>query len=253
MSDWLTVLESLAGADAVDVHPQRTLGGFGRVLLPQRTCGSVARVGQRRLAGLDQGFVEFSEGLGRDEDFAADFHLGREAGAAELLRDFLDGQDVVRDVLAGGAVAAGGGPDQRPVAVEQVDGQAVDLQFGEPRRRVAAVAELGDARLGLHHPGLKLLEREDIFQAVHALQVLDGGKRRRHLAADFLRGRIVGHQFRMHGFERFQPPVELVELGVGDGRRVLLVVRKAVLADLFHKVFVLRADVPGRDLLALGG
>ena len=171
-------VETLAGADAVDVHPQRPLGGFRGVLLPQRTRGGVARVGQRRLAGLDQGFVEFREGLRRDEDFAADFHLRREAGAAELLRDFLDGQDVVRDVLAGGAVPAGCGPDQGAVAVEQVDGQAVDLQFGEPRRRVPAVAELGDARLGLDHPGLQLLEREDILQAVHALQMLHGGKRR---------------------------------------------------------------------------
>ena len=93
-------------------------------------------------------FVEFREGLGRDEDFAADFHLGREAAAGELLRDFLDGQHVVGDVLAGGAVAAGGGPDQYAVAVEQVHGQAVDLQLGEPAP-VAAVAELRDAGLGL--------------------------------------------------------------------------------------------------------
>ena len=56
----------------------------------------------------------------------------------------------------------------------------------------------------------------------------------------------------MHGFERFQPTVELVELGVGDDRRVLLVVRKPVLPDLLHEVLVLRTDVPGRDLLPVG-
>ncbi len=144
-------VESFAGADAVHVHPQRALGGFRRVLLPQRAGGGVAGVGQRRLAGLDQRLVEFGEGLGRDEDLAPDLHLGREALAAELLRDFLDGEDVVGDVLARGAVAAGGGPDQHAVAVEQVDGEAVDLEFGEPGRRspLPSLAMLASA-LAIH-------------------------------------------------------------------------------------------------------
>ena len=138
------------------------------------------------------------------------------------------------------------------VAVEQVHGEAVDLQFGEPRRPVVSVADLGHARLGFGDPGLQLLEREDVFEAVHALQVFDGGKRGGDFAAHFLRGRIIGHQLRMHRFDGFQPPVELVELGVGDDRRVLLVVRKSVFADLLHEVLVLRANVAGGDLLPSG-
>ena len=45
----------------------------------------------------------------------------------------------------------------------------------------------------------------------------------------------------MHGLDRFQPPVEFVELGVRNDRRVLLVVREAVLADLLDKDLVLFA------------
>ncbi len=51
----------------------------------------------------------------------------------------------------------------------------------------------------------------------------------------------------MHGLDRLQAPVEFVELGVGNDRRVLLVVREAVLADLFDQVFVFLAHCAGGD------
>ena len=227
------------------VHPQRALGGFRRVLLAERAGGGVAGVGQRRLAGLDQGLVEFGEGLRGNEDLAADLHLGREVVAGQLLRDFLDGQDVVGDVLAGVAVPAGGGPDQFAVAVEEVDRQAVDLEFREPGGTGAAVAQLGDACLGLGDPGLEFLEGKDVLEAVHPLQMFDGGKGGGHFAAHLLGGRIVGHQFGVHCFDRFEAPEEFVELGVRNGRRVLLVVGKAVFADLFHQVLVFLAHGAG--------
>ena len=52
--DWRVDVEALAGADAVHEQPQRPGRGDPRVLLPQRAGGRVARVGERRLAGLDQ-------------------------------------------------------------------------------------------------------------------------------------------------------------------------------------------------------
>ena len=47
-------VEALARADAVHEHAQRPGRGDPRVLLPQRAGGGVARVGERRLARLDQ-------------------------------------------------------------------------------------------------------------------------------------------------------------------------------------------------------
>ncbi len=49
--------------------------------------------------------------------------------ALEFQRDVADGADVLGDVVAGGAVAAGGGVFQRAVFVEERDGDAIDLGF----------------------------------------------------------------------------------------------------------------------------
>jgi hypothetical protein len=88
-------------------------GGDGRVLLPQRASGAVARVGERRLAVGDQAGVERFEVGEPEEDLAAHFeHRGHRVlvGAGEPFRDVGDGAGVERDVLAGAAVAAGGRP-----------------------------------------------------------------------------------------------------------------------------------------------
>ena len=122
---------------------QRPGRGDPGVLLPQRAGGGVARVGERRLARLDQRGVELGERLDREEDLAAD--LDARSGwpvAGEPVRDALDRADVVGDVLAGAAVAAGRGPHQPAVLVEQVDGQAVDLQLAQ----VVDVGAAGVAR-----------------------------------------------------------------------------------------------------------
>ncbi|GAP61558.1 hypothetical protein AHiyo1_52720, partial [Arthrobacter sp. Hiyo1] len=232
-------VEAFACPDAVDEHPQRTLGGFRGVFLAQGAGRGVAGVGQRRLAGLDQRFVEFGECLGRNEDFAPDFHLGRISAAAELARDLLDGEHVVGDVLARGAVSARGGTDQLAIAVQQVHCQAVDLQLRQPRNAGSRRAQLFDRSLGLADPRFQLVEREDVLQAVHPLEVLDGGESSRHLAAYFLCGRIVGHELGMQGLELLEAAVQGVELGIRNRRRIFLVVRVAVLADEVCEVFVL--------------
>jgi hypothetical protein len=69
-------VQALAGADAVDEHAERALCSFRRVFLAERTGGSVAGVGQRRLARSHQRLVEFGERLGRDEHLAPDLHFG---------------------------------------------------------------------------------------------------------------------------------------------------------------------------------
>ena len=64
-------LEPLALADAVDEHAQLAARGDARVLLPQRSGRRVARVGEGRLARLDELRVEVAERLDREEHLAA--------------------------------------------------------------------------------------------------------------------------------------------------------------------------------------
>ena len=55
---------------AVAEHPQRTGRGDPRVLLPQRACCGVARIGEGRFAGLDERCVELGE-IGEPEEHLA--------------------------------------------------------------------------------------------------------------------------------------------------------------------------------------
>jgi hypothetical protein len=78
-----------------------------------------------------------------------------------------------------------------PVAVEQVDGQAVDLQLGEPADAAAGLrcSMPAEARRSQHG---ELLEREDVLDAVHALEMLDRREGRGDVPADLLRRGVVG-------------------------------------------------------------
>src|SRR5699024_6878457 len=109
--------------DAVDEHVQGPARGAGRVLLPQGSGRGGARVRGRRLALVDEGGVEFGELLDGEEHLTADLDLRRRVVRVEPVRDVGDGAHVRGDVLADASVAAGGGADQVPVAVEQVDGE----------------------------------------------------------------------------------------------------------------------------------
>ncbi len=136
-------LEPLAGADAVAHHAQRAGRGHLRVLLPQRARCRVARVGEDRLAGVGHGLVEPLERFAGEEHLAAHLEHRRHReviGRREPVRDRVDGLHVGRDVLAGAAVAAGQGPHEATLLVEQVDGQPVDLELAEQGRVGDAVS-----------------------------------------------------------------------------------------------------------------
>ena len=62
--------EALGTAEAVADHPQLASGGDGGILLPQRTGGAVARIGERRLALCDQAGVQVLE-IGDPEEHLA--------------------------------------------------------------------------------------------------------------------------------------------------------------------------------------
>ena len=176
--------------------------GHPRVLLPQRPGGRVARVGERRLAIGDQRLVEGSE-LGDGEiDLAAHLqHLG-DVVALQPLGDHGDRPDVGGHVLPDPAVAAGGGPDQPALLVDQVQRQPVHLQL-------AQVAGLEDPLLaqlpdGPRGPPVQLVAAEHVVQAHQPLQVLDRGERRRRRSTDLLGRRVRGPQRRVVVLDRVQ-------------------------------------------------
>ena len=244
-------LEALGVAEAVADHPQLAARGDGRILLPQRAGRAVARIGERRLALGDQTGVEVLEVGDPEEHLATHLeNLGQREllGAGELLGHVVDGAGVERDVLAGAAVAAGRRAHQPAVAVHQRQRHTVDLQLAQVVRVVA------DLALDARGPRRQLLRREDVVQAQHPLEVLGrgevGGEAR---AADQLRRRVGGAQFGMLVFERLQLAQQLVELGVGDDRRVPDVVAELVLAHLVGEFLPAAAQIGVRRFLGLFG
>ena len=82
-------------------------------------------------------------------------------------------------------------------------------------------------------PGRQLLGREDVVQAEHPLEMVGGREVGREArAADQLRRRIGCPQLGVFVLERLQLAQQLVELRVGDDRRVADVVAELVLTHL---------------------
>ena len=243
--------EALGVAEAVADHPQLAAGGDGGILLPQRARRAVARIGERRLALRDQAGVELLEVGDPEEHLAAHLEHSRHRellGAGELLGHVVDGAGVERDVLAGAAVAAGGRAHQPAVAVHQRQRDPVDLQLAQVVRVVA------DLALDPAGPGRQLVGREHVVQAEHPLEVVGrgevGGEAR---AADQLRRRVGRAQLGMLVLERLQLAQQLVELRVGDDRRVPHVVAELVLAHLVGEFLPAAAQVGVGGVVGLLG
>ena len=149
------------------------------------------------------------------------------------MRDRVDGLDVGRDVLAGDAVAAGERADQPALLVEQVDRQPVDLELAEQRRVLDAVARQPGV------PGLELLVGERVVEALHPLQVVDGGELGRDRAADLLGRRVRRAQLGELLLELLEPAQPPVVVGVGQGGVVEHEVAPARLLDLLGEPLVL--------------
>ena len=146
-------------ADAVQDQVQRPGCGDGRVFLAQRAGGGVARVHIRRLAGLGLPLVQLVEGGHRQEHLTAHLERRRPARTGQLDRGGRDRADVRCNILAGRAVASGRGPDQHSVLVDEVDRQAVDLEFAQERAGAAEALSPGV-------PAVKFFGGESIVQAV---------------------------------------------------------------------------------------
>jgi hypothetical protein len=170
------------GRRCVAEHLQRPLGRQPRVELADRPRGRVARVHERRLARLRAALVERREVGQGHVDLAA--HLEQRRGVLNPQRDRRDRAQVVGDVLADLAVAAGGAPLELAVAVEQRHRQAVDLRLADEREVRVLDALAGQVVAHPRHPGAQLLLRAGVGQGEHGLQVLDLLQLGDRLAAD---------------------------------------------------------------------
>ncbi|MDQ1110572.1 hypothetical protein QE418_000020 [Microbacterium testaceum] len=160
---------------------------------------TLARLGQRALPELALPAIEVLEGRDGDEDLASHLDDRGVALTRELTRDVGQTQRVLGHDLAHPPVAARRGRCEHPVLVTQADREPVDLQLAQP---VHLSARGG---LGLDGPVAKLVGREDVVEAEHALGVLDrreiGGLGRAHRQ----RGAVLPLQLGVKAFERLEP------------------------------------------------
>ncbi|CUS44707.1 hypothetical protein MGWOODY_Smn1891 [hydrothermal vent metagenome] len=224
-------------APAMGEEAQRTARGDGGILLAQRSCRCVARIGE--LAGLagvagclrlgEQPGVERGEiGLGHI-DLAPYFeHIG--GLAMQVLRDIGDRPHIGGHVLADLAVPPGECLNQLSALVAQRAGQAVDLGLGGQgdRRVFRQVEEPAHTRDEL---GCVLVGKA-VVQAHHRPGVRHLGEMAGRGRADLRIGRIGSDQARKRGLDRVVAPDQCIIIGVGNLRRVLGVVELVVMRDL---------------------
>ena len=226
------VLPGLDKADAVSDHREGTLGGLGRVFLAQGAGGGVARVDEGLFPGLDPCLVECGEVGDREVDLAAHLDAGGH-GAGQGLRNRLDRPGVSGHVLADVAVASGRGAHETAVLVEEVDGQAIDLDLG----RHLEVVDAG----GLGHAGLppgELLKGEDVVEGHHLGEVAYLGETGVDAAPHAHRGRIGAAQLRVALLDLLDLTVHAVVVRVREGRRITVVVGGAGLVNAVNEVVV---------------
>ena len=232
------------GAGGVAVDGQVAAGGDLGVELAQGAGGGVAGVGEQPLPGLALAAVELGEGLQGHEHLAPHLDDVGRRGQLEPAGHRPDGQHVGGDVLAGHAVAPGGGPHQVAALVDQRDRQTVELRLAHEGHR------LGHEALEPLPPRLEVGEVECVIKREHRHQV--GHRAERDGAAGPLGRRVLRHQLGVLGLEGQEPPDELVVLGVGDLGLVELVVPGVVVPDQLPELFDLGlygdARNPGADV-----
>ena len=151
-------------APGIGEEAERTRGGDGGILLAQRARRRIARIGEDGVAGGLLPLVEREKGLLGHVDLAAHLADLGHVAALELLRHVLERADIGGDVLALGAVAAGGGGDEFAALVAQRHRQPVDLRLGAEVDPVvlAELEEAADAADEVEHVllGKGVVERQ---------------------------------------------------------------------------------------------
>jgi hypothetical protein len=241
--------------DAVGEELQRPLRRDRRVVLAHRAGGGIARVDEGLLVlralgdQLALALVQRIEVVAPDVDLAT--HLEhRRRRAAQAQRDLLDRSDVLRDVLAGLAVAARRGLHEHAIFVAQVDCEAVELQLGGVfDRRIALcqrqlaphprVERHRAARLGV---GLGA-DRQHRHRVAHRHEAVE------HAADDPLGGRVGGQQLGVRRLDRLQLLEQAVVFGVGDRR----VVEHVVAVGMLLQQLAQRGGAQRRRIVGIGG
>lgn len=148
-------------------------------------------------------------------------------------RDVADRADVLRDVVAGGAVTAGGCVFQGAIFVKKGHGHAIDfwLQgYGDfLTAQVFLEAFVKGDELGFG--SVRVFQLEHIVDAEHRDGVLDLGETVERFRADALGGRVGIGEGGVAFFEVFEFAEELVVFGVGDFRLGIGVVEPVVVVD----------------------
>ena len=151
------------------------------------------------------------------------------------------------NVLAGLAVAAGGGGDEAAGFVAEREGEAVDLRLGgegegvfgrEVEEAADAVGEVGDVGF-----------LEGVFEAVERAGVADLGEGLRRSGADLLGGAVGALQFGEGGLEGGVAALEGVVGVVGEVRGVGLVVGSVGRGEGFGETGEFDLSVLGRQRL----
>jgi hypothetical protein len=177
--------------------------------------------------------------LFRQINFAADFQQIRNF-ALEPQRNRPDGADVLRDIIAGRAVAARGGQLEHAFAVGQRERDAVDFRFDGPAQ-LDAGQETFDAR----HELIRFLQRIRVVQTLHGHAVAHLSETFERPAGHALGGGVGRAQFRMRIFQIAQFAQERVVFAVRDLGRGLVVVKLVVVRDLAPEFTDAGRDVRG--------
>ncbi len=216
---------------------ERTRGGDGRILLAQRARRRIARIGERGFSGLNLPLVEREKRLLGHVDLAAHLADVGHVAAFEFLRHVLERADIGGDVLALGAVAARRRGDEFAFLVTQRHREPVDLRLGAEIDPVVVteLEEAADAADEVEHVflGKRVVERQ------HRHRVADlpefAGRRR----ADLLRRRGAGDEIGKPRLDGIEALAQRVIFGVGNLRRVFLIVSPVVTLDLERQPLVL--------------
>ncbi len=207
-------------APGIGEEMQRPGGADAGVELAQAAGGGVARVGEGAAAGGGLAGVQRREVGMAHVGLAADLEDRR--GAGQGLGDVGDGAGIRGDVLAGLAVAAGGGLHQPAGLVAQRQRQAVDLGLGgegegiarrEAEEAADALDELGD--LGGIEGVLQAEERQGVADLGEAL---GGG------GADPVAGAVGALELGEARLDGGVAPLQRIIVGIDDPRRVGLVI-----------------------------
>ena len=133
---------------AVGEELERAAGRHRRIKLPDTPCGRIARIDQRLVATGGGLRVVLRQIVATHVHLATHFQHRRRI-ATQAQGNLPDGAQILRHVLSGRAIAAGGAAHQDTPFVAQADCQTVEFQFsgvfnrGGIRRQVQLTSDTG--------------------------------------------------------------------------------------------------------------